>query len=709
MTVILPFRRRRATASSSGDELAREERRANSPRFWDKRGMRRRQSPAWLNFLVGASAFALLVTGIVGLIYFGFHGAIWLAAAQAAFLVLAVTVAAAAVRRARHEFMMPLRRLTDASRAIAAGTYDETVRARANDEIAELIETFNRMARAVQAKTTRLEALNEVALALTSSLSLEEILDRIMNHGIGLTHASAACIAFFDEITQSFANSVSLGLSQHFMEKMEFRPGGLADDVFRRGGYILASDRAGNRHQLSDLARAEGIRAFLCMPLLTKNKPLGLLYLYRSDRDEFDFDEIAIAETFSYLAAQAIANARAHAATLDLAETDALTGLANRRKAEARLSTEIGRAHRTGKPFALISIDIDRFKEINDTHGHPVGDRVLQILAQILLEQVREVDLAARVGGEEFLLVLPGTDSGSGAGLVAERVRSAVADAAVKLPGGAELHFTVSEGVACFPACGESREILLEHVDQALYTAKRQGRNQSVFYRQMLARTLEHDPYQMSDLLNRSLENIGAIRTAIDSKSGFHDHSERVTHYAVELGHALNMQPDQIETLRAAAQLHDIGTIVIPDDLINSKEPLTEDDWKIIRRHPLLAAEILENVPALRHLAPIVRAHHERFDGSGYPDGLKGDAIPVLAQVMAVADRYCALTTTRPYRDALSPQSAREAIMQGAGTRFDSHIAQVFVNLAITEPPPAEGGNHLVTPPGKRNNLGPGC
>ena len=331
--------------------------------------------------------------------------------------------------------------------------------------------------RSIRHQAAQLAALNMVAIAISSSLGLQDVLAKIMQQGIELTGAKAACVAFYDQDKGTFRERHTQGLSEHFVSHMSFRPGGLADEAFKTDSPILSNDRPGAAHPLSRLAREEGLTCFLCLPLTSHDYPLGVLYFYRCDRDTFLGEEISLLTTFASLAAGAIHNARLHAQTQDMATTDPLTALYNRRALDARLECEILRSQRYGKSFSVMMLDIDHFKQVNDIHGHAAGDCVLRQLGALLIEETRDVDIVARYGGEEFVITLPETAIES-AKQVAERIRSRIAGTSFTLPHGETIHLTISIGVCCFPnAAATKSEEILERADQALYVAKRLGRN----------------------------------------------------------------------------------------------------------------------------------------------------------------------------------------------------------------------------------------
>ncbi|MDP1704150.1 MAG: diguanylate cyclase [Sulfurimicrobium sp.] len=329
----------------------------------------------------------------------------------------------------------------------------------------------------INLKMSQLAALNQVAAALTSSLSLREVLDEVMSCAIAFTLSRASCIAFYDQNEGLFKEWVTQGLSEHFISRMAFRRGGLADKAFTSGDSVLSNDLPGTRHQLSHLTREEGIRSFVCLPLTFQDQPLGVLYVYRDDRDDFHQDEIELLSTFANLAAGAINNARQHARMTDLASMDGLTGLYNRRTFDERLSIEAVRCRRYQNRYAMLMLDVDHFKRVNDAYGHPAGDAVLRFLAELLRCQIRTtVDMAARFGGEEFAILLPETDK-LGAYCVAERIRRAVEESRIPLPNGKSIGVTVSIGVCGHPDCGHSTDEMIANADKVLYRAKQEGRN----------------------------------------------------------------------------------------------------------------------------------------------------------------------------------------------------------------------------------------
>jgi diguanylate cyclase (GGDEF)-like protein len=331
-------------------------------------------------------------------------------------------------------------------------------------------------------KTSQLVALSQVMAAVTSSLSLRQVLEEVMQRAVELTGSRASCVALYDAAEGRFKDWVTRGLSEHFVRNMAFRPGGLADEAFSSGAYILSNDLPGMRHRLSNLARGEGIRSFICLPLRFQAQKVGVLYVYRDDRDDFCRDELELLTTFAHCACGAISNARLYAQMTDLARTDPLTGIANRRSFDERLGIEITRGERYRRPFAVLVVDLDHFKRVNDTYGHQAGDEALRRLAAVLRDRGRAgIDVAARLGGEEFAVLLPETAT-DGARDMAERIRTEVERSTIRPENGVAFGVTVSVGAACYPDHADSAAALMRAADQALYAAKRLGRNRTVVF-----------------------------------------------------------------------------------------------------------------------------------------------------------------------------------------------------------------------------------
>lgn len=360
-----------------------------------------------------------------------------------------------------------------------------------------------------------------------------------------------------------------------------------------------------------------------------------------------------------------------------LSFTDGVTGVYNYRYFQLRLREELSRARRYGLPLALMMVDVDGFKHYNDAHGHPVGDRVLQAVAAAIKENVRELDTVCRYGGDEFAVILNDAVA-EVAAAIGERVREAVARCAVEV--GAPPGITISLGIAVYPKDAESAEELVKRADEALYRAKSARRDGIHVYSSVLEELRSGLGEVESPSLLTALHTLVTVINARDRYT--YGHSERVMRYATAIGRTLGLDSEDLRLLRYAAFLHDIGKIEIGRDILNKREALTEEERSVIRQHTLYGVQIIEPIQSLERILGVVLHHHERYDGQGYPGGLSGEEIPLLARVLAVADAFDAMLSHRPYRDALSVEDALQEIRRGRGTQFDPRVADALLSAA---------------------------
>ena len=356
----------------------------------------------------------------------------------------------------------------------------------------------------------------------------------------------------------------------------------------------------------------------------------------------------------------------------DAARTDPLTGLLNRRGFEETFKAELERARRSQHPLSIVAGDLDGFKLVNDRLGHHAGDEALQALAQDFSKWKRRIDVAARVGGEEFALLLPDTDE-RGAFLVAERLRRAVQRTFSEQP----LPITISFGIASWPDHGDETEVLLRAADEALYAAKDLGRDRSVIYSAEVASVLAGG--RGTERGEMQLATVVGLAEALDIRdTGTTRHSQTVGRYARMMAVELGLGPDHVERIRVAGVLHDVGKIGISDRILTKPGPLDDAEWDEMRTHPVVAARLLAR-PEFSDLCSWIVAHHERLDGMGYPEGLEAGAIPLEARILAVADAYEAMTVDRIYRPALGEEAARAELRTGSDTQFDAGVVEAFI------------------------------
>jgi diguanylate cyclase (GGDEF)-like protein len=355
---------------------------------------------------------------------------------------------------------------------------------------------------------------------------------------------------------------------------------------------------------------------------------------------------------------------------------DTLTGLINTRGFQERLSEEIVRCRRYGTTLSLAILDVDHFKQVNDTYGHVMGDRVLTELGRRFRAMTRGGEHIARVGGEEFAWILPATD-GAGAYEAAERARRSIERHPFEGVG----NLTLSGGV-CELGNGDIDE-LHRMADTALYWAKDHGRNIVFRYTLKTAAQLEGSSNPRAGAVEQQLRlrAMHAVARIVEQGHPTSDgHAERVADLAAELAERLGWKPADVRALRGAGVLHDIGKVIVPASTLLKPGSFTQEEWAQMRLHPVIGDDMLEGVLSDMQRA-WVRGHHERWDGRGYPSGLAADAISQGARILAVADSWDVMTSVRLYSDALAFDEAVKEVQRSTGAQFDPSVASVLVDL----------------------------
>ena len=358
------------------------------------------------------------------------------------------------------------------------------------------------------------------------------------------------------------------------------------------------------------------------------------------------------------------------------AKRDPRTGLLNGSGFEQVLDRELERAQRTSSSLSVIVLDIDRFKEINDELGHRVADERIDVVAALLDRTKRRIDTLAHISGQQFALLLPETDE-HGAYILADRLRRAVRDhfADNALP------TTASLGVSSFPKHGSTFEELFGAASGAAYAAKELGRDRAVIYNPEITANLRSAAMREDMQSEEHLAAVIVLAETLDMRdTGTARHSETVGRYAKLIAAELGMGPRETERVHLAGMLHDIGKIGISDTILQKPGKLTEAEWDEMRKHPELGARILDGA-RLDDISAWVRAHHERPDGRGYPEGLAGEDIPIQAKILAVADSYEAMTADRVYKPGMPHGAAREELLRCAGSQFDPAVVLAFISV----------------------------
>jgi diguanylate cyclase (GGDEF)-like protein/PAS domain S-box-containing protein len=365
-----------------------------------------------------------------------------------------------------------------------------------------------------------------------------------------------------------------------------------------------------------------------------------------------------------------------------LVNRDPLTGLYNRRYMHDALAEQLVEASRGGYPVSVLMMDLDFFRDLNETHGHDAGDRALLSVSRSLRAALRDTDLACRYGGDELIAILVGAPVETALS-VAERIQTRVAEARPV----ASLHrpLTCSLGVATFPDHASTVASLLKAADMALYQAKRRGKNRIAAYTpRASADSLPRLESLRSTLQGASLEAINALVTAIDLRDRFTGaHCQRVGRLAVELGARLGCSEEDLDILRLGGPLLDVGKIGLPDYLLTKTGSLTGQEWELMRQHPVWGEELVRRSALPTEVLELVRWHHERLDGSGYPDGLVGGHVPRLVRIISVADVATALREDRPHRRAWPRERVQDYLRRHAGEKLDGEVVDAYCDLGV--------------------------
>jgi diguanylate cyclase (GGDEF)-like protein len=354
-----------------------------------------------------------------------------------------------------------------------------------------------------------------------------------------------------------------------------------------------------------------------------------------------------------------------------LALTDPLTNLGNHRHFHERLQRELQAAEEKAQSLSLCLVDIDDFKRINDRFGHPAGDGVLGQVGK----RLRQGGEAFRLGGDEFAVLLPGLN-----GQHAFAAAASIVDRIAALDLDHIGSVTVSAGLATYPVQGVGRDELIRLADSALYWAKEHGKNQVRAYRPDVVELAELRRLASGPDRAARYRAAASLAKAVDARDAYTgSHSERVGELAARIAVRLNADSAQVELIRLAGSLHDLGKLAIPEEILRKPAPLTEAERLVLERHPQIGFRMLESL-GVDPVAEWVLHHHERWDGAGYPDGVYGEEIPLGARIIFVADAYDAMTTDRVYRPRLSEGEALAELQRCAGTQFDPEVVAAFAD-----------------------------
>lgn len=331
----------------------------------------------------------------------------------------------------------------------------------------------------------------------------------------------------------------------------------------------------------------------------------------------------------------------------------------------AQFELDVQRAQRYSRPLAVALIDVDRFRNLNLKHGYGAGDLVLGGVGAAIVSCSRTHDMACRVGGDEFAVLFPETEA-EGAVDAVERILASLSD----LDAGGLRGHSASAGIAVLEP-SHTPETLLAAAGSALEGARAAGGAQLMVYSGS-----PDEPGRAGREAGLHGESIAALAATLGERERPGDEVPPVVEICAGVAAAMAMPDDRIARLRTAALLHEIGKVGIPEDILHKPGPLNDSEWELMRQHPVIAERIIRAMPGMSAIAEAVRHEHERWDGNGYPDGLAGEAIPLESRIVLACNAYCAMTTDRPYREALPHTEAIAELNAQAGAQFDPRVVE---------------------------------
>lgn len=449
-----------------------------------------------------------------------------------------------------------------------------------------------------------------------------------------------------------------------------------------------------------------GTKSYILIPLTYNHTHYGSLVVFSSREDAAE-NELKFLKLFSKQIELAMTIAGLFQTVKEQAVTDSMTGLYNRRYFEEFLQKEILRSKRQNTKFSIIGIDLDHLKKINDKFGHNYGDMAIKAISEILKSSCRTIDIAARMGGEEFNVILPGVDSKGGL-IFAERIRKTIENIPLEKIG----NITASIGVGTYMEHSEDIYELEELVDHAMYESKRNGRNRVTIakpasetswqevainaFTDILSKHRIPIDKRTATLLNKKLQEMNinneilyqvsdALVTTYNPDHAIGGTKKKVI-LATLLAKRFDLPKENIDKLKIAVLLYDIGNTMLPKEILGKTGPLNEEELASIKQHPLIAArEILKPISDVGDIIPIIEKHHENWNGTGYPEHLSGDSIPIESQIILIVDAYFALLEDRPYRKAMSKQDAIKTILMDSGTKWSATLADEFASVTNNE------------------------
>lgn len=414
-------------------------------------------------------------------------------------------------------------------------------------------------------------------------------------------------------------------------------------------------------------------------PIIYLDELIGMIIISeRKDETPYSQSEIEFLETLINNAAAIIENAKTIESIKKQSITDELTKLYNHRYFHDTAGAWV--RDKKYDTFSIAMIDIDQFKIYNDLYGHSAGDIALKKIAGIISDATSKNDLLVRYGGEEFVIFYPNIE-GKAALKEIDRIREKVEEDFLFSRDIKEF-LTVTVGVSSYPKDGTTLEDIVSKADRAMFHGKKIGRNKSVVFKEDVSINKTLDEEANEKIRDAHVASIYALAATIDAKDHYtYGHSSNVAAISAALAKEANFSETDIETVQNAGLLHDIGKVGIPESVLSKPGVLTEEEMDIMKSHVIQSINIIKHIPNLLETVPVIVSHHERYDGQGYPRGIKGEQIPILGRVICIADSFDAMTTDRPYRKGLSIEQAIYELNKNKAKQFDPILVDIFVNM----------------------------
>jgi diguanylate cyclase (GGDEF)-like protein len=570
-----------------------------------------------------------------------------------------------------------------------------------------------------QRRARQFSFLNNISKTAISSEDSEQMLAEIVGHIQKNFRFDHIGIGIFDYFTKEIEIKAEAGTTAQVLGKRIPLGAGIVGRVARSGETALVQMTSDQRLQ----AVLPGSHAVLCIPITYGEKLQGVLNVESQSEDAFTPQDVLVMKTLADLLATALHNAFVFRQLQQQSITDGLTGIKTRRFFWESLTSEWKRASRSGRPFSVVLMDLDKFKEVNDTKGHLEGDLVLARVGRLLEQKCRQSNVVARYGGDEFIILMPETGVEQ-AQILAERLRLWISTD----PMLQEQHITGSFGVGSFPVHGFSVEDIIRVADAGMYVSKHAGGDlvstaeevaegeTAAVQRQLISGYIEGflqrehtGPEHLEELLTTLKKMCGddedrnfmVLREAIETLTRAAEsrelnssgHGEMVAHYCEVIARSMRLSPEDVADLAYAARVHDVGKIFVPERTLNKSGPLTDDEFYILKMHARVGAEILSTIPGSENIQKAVEHHHEAFDGSGYPARLRGEEIPLWARIMAIADAYVNMTTDRSFAAAKTSEQALTELEKLSGTRYDGMLVRILIRELKAERASSSLGN----------------